>query len=242
MRGFAIFGTPEYMAPEQVAGDDVDGRTDVYSLGCVLYEMLTGKRAFDGPSSVVVMGKQLRDTPRPPRVQAGDRSIPPALDALVMRAMKKSPAERFPSAEALCAALEETVAAPARKAASMRKLVSVVGFGAAMLVAAAGSAQWARAHASALDVPLPSASASPAPLAIANVAPVTAPPPQAFSVAAAAPIAPATTPPSPLVMTVPVSALPRDTRGASHARSGSKSPTVVHLEHASTPAHELARR
>jgi serine/threonine-protein kinase len=247
MRGFAIFGTPEYMAPEQVAGDAVDGRTDVYALGCVLYEMLTGTRAFDGPSSVVVMGKQLRDTPRAPRVQAGDRAIPPALDAIVMRAMKKLPAARFPSAQALCEALEETTAAPARRSASLRRFASVAGVTLAMLVAAVGSAQWAKTHASVLDVPLPSASASPAststptaPLALATAALPTAPAPLP------SPLPPPTTTPAatqspPLTMTVPVSALPRDTRG-SHTRSGSKNATVVHLEHAGTPAHELAHR
>ncbi len=244
MRGFAIFGTPEYMAPEQVAGDAVDGRTDVYALGCVLYEMLTGTRAFDGPSSVVVMGKQLRDTPRAPRVQASGRSIPPALDAIVMRAMKKLPAARFPSAEALCEALAETTAAPARRSASMRRFMSAAAITLAMIAAAAGSAQWAKAHAAALDVPLPSASSSPG-------APTPTTPP-ASTMAAAAPIAvpaplapvaaPPATAPSPVSFTVPVTSLPRDTRTPVRSRSGSKSTTVVHLDRATTPAHELAHR
>ncbi len=237
MRGFAIFGTPEYMAPEQVAGDGVDGRTDVYALGCVLYEMLTGHRAFDGPSSVVVMGKQLRDTPPAPRVQAGDRSIPPALDALVMRAMKKVPAARFASAEELLAALQETVAAPARKAASLRRFASVVGFGVAMAVAAVGSAQWARTHASALDVPLPSPSASGAPIAFAVAAPVA--PPAAASTVVLPSVAPASTP---LLMTVPVSALPHEAHAPARSHGSSRPASIVHLEHAGATTHEVARR
>src|SRR5208283_4823901 len=62
-KGFAIFGTPEYMSPEQVAGESVDARCDLYALGCLLYELLTGSCPFEGPSSVVVMGKQLREAP-----------------------------------------------------------------------------------------------------------------------------------------------------------------------------------
>jgi serine/threonine-protein kinase len=244
MRGFAIFGTPEYMAPEQVAGDAVDGRTDVYALGCVLYEMLTGTRAFDGPSSVVVMGKQLRDTPRAPRVAAGDRSIPPVLDAIVMRAMKKLPAARFASAEALCEALAETTAAPARRTASVRRFMSAAAITLAMIAAAAGSAQWAKAHASALDVPLPSASGAPTSPATASPTPtLAAATPVALPAPAGQPALPPTaTAPSPVSFTVPVTALPRDTRTPSRSRSGSKNTTVVHLDHATTPAHELAHR
>src|SRR5262249_37240555 len=107
--GFAVFGTPEYMAPQQVAGEPIDGRTDVYALGCVLYEMLTGAAAFGGPSSVVVMGMQLRETPLPPRTLAPSQAIPAAVEAIVLRAMAKAPDERFPSADAMREALEQTL-------------------------------------------------------------------------------------------------------------------------------------
>jgi eukaryotic-like serine/threonine-protein kinase len=168
LRGFAIFGTPEYMAPEQVAGDAVDGRTDVYALGCVLYEMLTGTRAFDGPSSVVVMGKQLRDTPVPPRVQASARAIPVVLDAIVMRAIRKDPAERYPSAAALREALEEATAAPARRWARAKRAASTLAFVGCLVGAAVASAQWARTHAAVADAP--AAAALPAPPPPATVA------------------------------------------------------------------------
>ena len=144
LRGFAIFGTPEYMAPEQVAGETVDGRTDVYALGCVLYEMLTGTRAFEGGSSVVVMGKQLRDTPPPPRVRMPARAIPRALDAIVVRAMATRPDDRFPSAGALRDALQETLLGPARVRARTRRVASVASVAAAFVVAALLSARWAR--------------------------------------------------------------------------------------------------
>jgi serine/threonine-protein kinase len=159
LRGFAIFGTPEYMAPEQVAGDPVDGRTDLYALGCVLYEMLTGTRAFEGGSSVVVMGKQLRETPRPPRVLAASRGIPAALEAAVMRAMAKTPEDRFASADAMRAALEDTLAAPERRRARARRFATTLATAAVMLAAAGGSAAWTRAHAAGID-PLPVAIAA----------------------------------------------------------------------------------
>ena len=75
-KGFAIFGTPEYMSPEQVAGESVDARCDLYALGCALYEMLTGTTVFEGPSSVVVMGKQLREAPEPSRRAPRDAHHP----------------------------------------------------------------------------------------------------------------------------------------------------------------------
>jgi eukaryotic-like serine/threonine-protein kinase len=123
-RGFVVLGTPEYMAPEQVADDPVDGRADIYALGCVLYEMLTGERAFDGPSSVVVMGKQLRETPRPPKACQPSRAIPSALDAIVVRSMAKNPDRRFQSAAEIRTALESVLSAPGRAARSWRTIAT----------------------------------------------------------------------------------------------------------------------
>jgi serine/threonine-protein kinase len=208
LRGFAIFGTPEFMAPEQIAGDTIDGRTDVYALGCVLYEMLTGTRAFQGSSSVVIMGKQLRDTPRAPRVQAGDRAIPATLDAAVMRAMKKVPAERFGSADELRAALQETVSAPARRSASVRRFASKAMIGLAMLAAAVGSAQWARTHTPSLESSLVAA-AVPVPASVPAPAPAPAPATATATATATAMVQP---PPSPVPL--------REARAAAHAHPG----------------------
>ncbi len=150
LTGFAVLGTPEYMAPEQVAGDAVDARTDVYALGCVLYEMLTGARAFDGASCVIVMGKQLRDTPRPPRACAAARSIPRTLEAVVIRAMAKSPAARFATATAMKAALEEVLSAPKRTHERARGVATAAVSGIAMLVAGSVAAHWEPARGAAL--------------------------------------------------------------------------------------------
>ena len=155
LRGFAIFGTPEYMAPEQVAGDPVDGRADLYALGCVLYEMLTGAPAFEGPSSVVVMGKQLHETPLAPRVRAPARPIPRAVEAVVLQAMAKSPAGRFPTAAAMRTALEEARGAPLRRRERARRAASVVLMGAALTAAAVVSGRWAHDHAPALEAAAP---------------------------------------------------------------------------------------
>lgn len=100
-----IFGTPEYMAPEQARGDDVDARADIYALGCVLYEMLTGDVPFREPSVMVTMTAHLSKEVEPPRRRRPDAAIPAALEAVVLRALAKSPEDRYPTARALAEAL-----------------------------------------------------------------------------------------------------------------------------------------
>jgi serine/threonine-protein kinase len=145
LRGFAIFGTPEYMSPEQVAGEPVDGRCDVYALGCVLYELLTGSHVFEGDSNVVIMGKQLREEPESLRARAPHRGIPPELDALVMRALKKSVKDRFASATALREALVATLELPVRRRAKMKRWAASASAG-ALAVALLGTVASGRLH------------------------------------------------------------------------------------------------
>jgi serine/threonine-protein kinase len=98
-----VMGTPQYISPEQAQGLSVDGRSDIYSLGVVLYEMLTGRVPFDDPSPVTVAYKQVKEDPVPP--SALDPEIPPALEAVVMKAMAKNPANRYQSAQEMKADL-----------------------------------------------------------------------------------------------------------------------------------------
>jgi hypothetical protein len=101
-----IFGTPRYMAPEQCVGEEVDGRTDLYALGMIMYEMLAGKHPYDG-SSVVQLVRQQLSRPAPPMSQrAPDVTVPLGLQAVVMRLVEKKPEERFESARALITALD----------------------------------------------------------------------------------------------------------------------------------------
>jgi serine/threonine-protein kinase len=203
------------MAPEQVAGDAIDGRTDLYALGCVLYEMLTGARAFEGPSSVVVMGKQLRETPRPPRVRAPAQRIPAALEAVVVRAMAKKPEERFASAEAMRAALEETRTAPERRRARTRRIAAWMMTGACMLGAAGASAAWSRAHASAI-APGPVVLAA-APTPVATPVPVV-PTSTSTSTSTSTPTPTSASTPTPTPPATPVPL--REARAAARAHPG----------------------
>jgi len=98
-------GTPAYMSPEQAQGEHVDTRSDIFSLGIVFYEMLTGRRPFDGRNPASVISAILRDTPRP--VTELQPAVPRALARLVDRCLAKNPVDRFQSAIDLRHSLEE---------------------------------------------------------------------------------------------------------------------------------------
>jgi eukaryotic-like serine/threonine-protein kinase len=92
----AVIGTAQYLSPEQARGEGVDARSDVYSLGCLLYELVTGAPPFTGDSPVSVAYQHVREDPRLP--SSINPAIPPELDAIVMKAMAKNPANRYQSA------------------------------------------------------------------------------------------------------------------------------------------------
>jgi len=95
----SMVGTPAYMAPEQVAGKPVDYRTDIYSLGLMLYEIFTGSQAFKADAPVAVALKQLRDAPPPPHEV--EPSIPVGLERTILKCLEKDPARRFQSIDDL---------------------------------------------------------------------------------------------------------------------------------------------
>jgi serine/threonine protein kinase len=92
-----IFGTPTYMSPEQAYGMDLDNRTDIYSLGCILYEMMTGFVPFKADHPLQVLDMHLNVPPTPPSVVRPDLSIPPPMEAIILRAMAKDKNERYQS-------------------------------------------------------------------------------------------------------------------------------------------------
>jgi serine/threonine-protein kinase len=101
-------GTPAYMAPETTRGDVVDGKADVYALGCVAYYLLTGRLVFEADSAYQMIARHLTSSPIPPSRHAGV-SVPPALEDLVLRCLAKDPERRPSAAEMgrLLAAMDE---------------------------------------------------------------------------------------------------------------------------------------
>jgi Tol biopolymer transport system component len=99
-----VVGTPHYMAPEQIEGREVDARTDIFSFGCVMYELLTGHRAFDGQTSSSVMAAVLATNPEP--IDKLVPLTPPALDRIVSRCLAKDPEDRWQSARDVAAELK----------------------------------------------------------------------------------------------------------------------------------------
>ena len=116
-----VLGTPSYMSPEQFMGQPVDGRSDLFSCGVILYQMLTGEKPFTGESSTTVMYKVLREEPVAPSKL--NVSLDPALDAVVGKALAKQPAQRFQTGREFAQALQAAVSgaaapSPAAKAAA----------------------------------------------------------------------------------------------------------------------------
>jgi eukaryotic-like serine/threonine-protein kinase len=103
-----VLGTPGYMSPEQAAGQTADVRSDLYACGVILYEMLAGRRPFEG-DNLQVLAMHLNAVPKPLREVVGDASISPQVESVVMRALAKRPEERFQSARELRQALDRAV-------------------------------------------------------------------------------------------------------------------------------------
>jgi serine/threonine-protein kinase len=93
----AVIGTAAYLSPEQARGEHVDSRSDLYSTGCLLYELITGAPPFTGDSPVAVAYQHVREDPKPP--SAYDETLPASVDAVVLKAMAKNPANRYQSAD-----------------------------------------------------------------------------------------------------------------------------------------------
>ncbi|MEO8624126.1 MAG: protein kinase, partial [bacterium] len=130
-------GTPCYMSPEQALAEPVDGRADIYALGCVLYEMLTGEPPYTGPTAQAIMARMMTDAPRaitPVRPQAA------SLEPIVMKALARSPADRYRTAGEMAAALAPsatyTIAPPSVTHAGQVRGRRAPIIGAAMLVSA----------------------------------------------------------------------------------------------------------
>ncbi len=105
----AVLGTPSYMSPEQFTSQPVDGRSDLFSCGVILYQLLTGEKPFTGESTTTIMYKVLREEPVPPSEL--NLSLAPELDAVLKKALAKAPAQRFQSGREFSNALQVAIAA-----------------------------------------------------------------------------------------------------------------------------------
>jgi len=132
-----IMGTVGYMSPEQVRGQALDQRTDIFSLGAVIYEMLSGRRAFRGATTADTISAIL--TCDPPELTANNQSIPPVLSGIVRRSLEKNPSDRFQSvrdvAFAVAAIAEAPATPPATRANASARSAPVFSWKAALVVA-----------------------------------------------------------------------------------------------------------
>ncbi len=123
----AVIGTAQYLSPEQARGETVDARSDLYSAGCLLYELLVGRPPFTGDSPVSVAYQHVRELPTPPSQL--DAEVTPAMDAVVLKALAKSPQDRYQSATEMAADLRRLLAGQQVLASipAMTQTVAAVG-------------------------------------------------------------------------------------------------------------------
>jgi serine/threonine-protein kinase len=117
-RSDVVCGTPQYMAPEQATGGRLDGRSDLYAVGVMLYQLATGQLPFDGPNAMDVLTRQVHEVPVPPRKKQPNAPISAAMEALILRVLSKDPDLRPQSAEEFRQLL---LAIPARNDAARRR-------------------------------------------------------------------------------------------------------------------------
>ncbi|PID38187.1 MAG: hypothetical protein CSB49_06880 [Proteobacteria bacterium] len=102
----SVFGTPQYMSPEQAAGEDADHRGDIYSMGCILYEMVTGEVPFTSDTFMGTLTKQMFEPPLAPRQLRPDLRIPRPLEAVILKTLAKDPAQRYQSMQEIAHLLD----------------------------------------------------------------------------------------------------------------------------------------
>ncbi|HUR88035.1 MAG TPA: serine/threonine-protein kinase [Ramlibacter sp.] len=183
-----VLGTPSYMSPEQFMGHPVDGRSDLFSCGVILYQLLTGEKPFTGESTTTIMYKVLREEPVPP--SQINMSLAPALDAVVRKALAKNPNERFQTGKEFSQALNAAIAAPQTVAPAAPVAAAIAGQASPASRKAIPAGVWAAVAASFVAVaaggyallgskttsaPQPAQAASPAPQVAAAAAPAPAP-------------------------------------------------------------------
>jgi serine/threonine-protein kinase len=121
--GGAVTGTPDYMSPEQAVGGDLDHRADLYALGVILFEMLTGRRPFAAPTASKIISRQILAPI--PSATAINPALPPAIDAVFQRALAKDAMQRYDTAAALIAEAGKALGVlPAIKIDRLRAIIS----------------------------------------------------------------------------------------------------------------------